>query len=62
MQISTFWQWHHLKPLFLGFQENVAYKMKKMVEKFGGIKNIAYFCAIELEQTEKNGCDEGSNE
>lgn len=33
-----------------------------MVEKFGGIKNIAYFCAIELEQTEKNGCDEGSNE
>ena len=41
--MQSFWQWRHPMPFSNPFQKKSSPNDKKG-KKFGGIKNIAYFC------------------
>ena len=57
----SFWQWRHPMPFSYPFQKKTSPNDKKKAKSLA-VSRILLTFAIELEQAEKNGCDEDSNE
>ena len=61
MEVLSFLQWRHPVPFSNPFQKKSSPNDKKIAKSLA-VSRILLTFAIELEQAEKNGCDEDSNE
>ena len=61
MEVLSFRQWRHPVPFSNPFQK-ISSPNDKKIAKSLAVSRILLTFAIELEQAEKNGCDEDSNE